>query len=181
MTDTDSTKDSEPELEEKLSAIDLLRQSLEDAQKKERDTYDQLLRLGADFENYRKRSEQRIIQARKDGQDDLLIEVMRLSDALIHAEISSKKATDVEALKKGISLVLGEFEKFLKGLGVKPIKTVGEKVDPHLHDVLSHEPRTDLEDGTILEEIQRGYHLNGRVLRPAKVKVSTQPKEETPS
>src|SRR4051812_43456624 len=102
-----------PELEEKLSELEILRQSVEEAKTKEKQAFDQLLRLTAEFQNFRTRSETRVIEARKAGREDVMIPILSLCDALIHAELSIREAKDAAALKKGISLVLGQFEKFL--------------------------------------------------------------------
>src|SRR4051812_25799453 len=95
-----------PELEEKLSELEILRQSLEESKTKEKDVFDQLLRQTAEFQNFRKRSESRIIESRKAGKEDVLLQIISLADALVQAELSNRKATDAEAIKKGLTLVL---------------------------------------------------------------------------
>lgn len=92
--------DERPELEAKLSELEILKQSLEEVRAKERSVYDQLLRMGAEFENYRKKAEQRVSDARKMGQEDVLLEAIGMGDALIQAVSASKGATDIESLKK---------------------------------------------------------------------------------
>ena len=169
----------EPQLAEKLSELEILKQSLDDAKAKERSVYDQLLRMGAEFDNYRKRSEQRVQDSRKAGQEDMLLEVISLGDALIQAVSSSHQASDLESLKKGFSLVLTQYEKMLKAHGVEIIKAVGEKMNPNQHEALMQSESADVEDGVILDEIQRGYSFQGRVIRTAKVRVATNPKKES--
>src|ERR1044071_7215075 len=153
-------KEERPELESKLAELDILRQSLETAKTKEKELFDQLLRLGAEFENFRKRSEARIQEARRNGREEVLSPLITLTDALIQAENATKHATDMAAVKKGLALVHQQFEKILKDQGLVPIKTVGEKLDPHRHEVVAQEVHEDKEDGLILDEIQRGYMLN---------------------
>jgi molecular chaperone GrpE len=136
--------------------------------------------LGAEFENYRKRTESRAIDARNAGREDILIQVIGLSDVLLHAEEASQKATDLESIKKGLTLVRQQFEKFLSDQQVVPIKSKGEKMNPHLHEAVAQDVRADAEDGVIVEEIQRGYKLADRVLRPSRVKVAVKPSEEKP-
>jgi len=168
-------------VEEKLSELEILRQSLEEAKKREKDIYDQLLRLGAEFDNFRKRSEARLVEARRSGQEDVLLEVIGLCDVLDHAEQSIEKATDLDQLKEGLKLVKHQFEKFLSERGVTLIKSMGEKLDPHLHEALIQEENEDFEEGNVISEIQKGYKFMDRVLRPAKVKVAkkSERKEET--
>ncbi len=170
-------EDERPELDQKLSELEILRQSLEESHAKEKDLYDQLLRLGAEFENYRKRSETRLAESRQYGREDVLIQVVTLFDALIQAESACDQAKDLKSVKKGLTLLNQLFEKFMKAQGLVPIKAKGEKLDPHVHEVISQKALPDQEEGTILEEVQRGYKLSDRVLRPSRVIVSTTPKE----
>lgn len=162
-----------PELDQKLSELEILRQSLIEAKLKEKETYDQLLRLTAEFQNFRKRSEARIVDSRKAGKEDVLLQIISLSDALIQAEMSSRNAKDVESLKKGLSMVLGQFEKFLADQGLVPIKAKGEKLDPSFHEAIARVPNMELEEGMIVDELQRGYTLNGQLVRPSRVSVAT--------
>lgn len=161
-----------PELAEKLSELEILRQSLEAAKAKEKEMYDQLLRLGAEFENFRKRNEVRVSEARINGKADVLSNVISLSDVLMHADEATQKATDIEIIKKGIGLVRQQFEKFLTDFGIQAIKAEGEKLDPHLHEVIAQEVKDGVEEGVIIGEIQKGYKLFDRVLRPARVRVA---------
>ena len=108
--------------EEVLSEVESLKKALSEAKEKEKDVFDQLLRLTAEFQNFRKRSEARIIDSRKAGKEDVLLPIISLTDALIQAESSSRHATNVESLKKGLTMVLGQFEKFLADQGLVQIK-----------------------------------------------------------
>jgi molecular chaperone GrpE len=170
------TFDDRPDLTEKLAELEILRQSLEAAQAKEKETYDQLLRLGAEFENFRKRTEARVQDARRFGKEDVLIHLISLGDALSQAEVATLKAPDVESIKKGMALIFQAFERFLKDQGLVPIKSVGEKLDPHLHEAIAQEATDDHEEGTIVDEIQKGYTLSGHVVRPARVRVAVKKK-----
>jgi molecular chaperone GrpE len=169
-----------PELAVKLSELEILKQSLDASKAKEKDLYDQLLRSVAEFDNFRKRNESRTIDARNAGREDVLMQVIGLSDILMHAEESSRKATDIEAIKKGLTLVRQQFEKFLTDQQVVPIKSKGEKMNPHLHEAVAQDVRDDAEEGEIVEEIQRGYKLGDRVLRPSRVKVAAKPSGDKP-
>lgn len=167
-----------PDLETKLAELDILRQSLEDVRRAEAKARDELLRSMADFQNYRKRTEPRISEARRWGREEVLHDLLGLADALDQAVHSSANASDVDSLKKGLSLVQQQFEKFLGDQGVRPIKSVGERLDPHKHEAVAQDIKEDVEEGTILQEVQRGYERDGHVIRTAKVRVSAKPKEE---
>lgn len=161
-----------PELETKLSELEILRQSLVEAKAKEKDVFDQLLRLTAEFQNFRKRSESRLVDARKAGKEEILLSIINLSDTLMQAELSSRQTTDLDALKKGLSMVRQQFEKFLADQGLTPIKAKGEKLDPSLHEAVARVSSEELDEGVIVDEIQRGYTLNGQLVRPSRVSVA---------
>ncbi|MEA1925176.1 MAG: nucleotide exchange factor GrpE [Candidatus Altiarchaeota archaeon] len=128
-----------------------------------------ITRLQADFENYQKhvaRDKENIIKvANKDLVKDLLDTIDSLESA-----ITSLKEKDVEAAK-GLDLIYGNLMKTLKKHGLKEIKAVGRKLDPYYHDVVLQEP-SKKEEGTILEELQKGYTLNMNVIRHSKVKTA---------
>jgi len=161
-----------PELAEKLSELEILRQSLDDVKAKEKDVYDQLLRLNAEYQNFRKRSETRITEARSAGREDVLLNVISLADAMAMAEQSSVNATDVGVLKTGLKLLREQFEKFLSEQGLVAITAAGEVMDPHRHEAIAQVFDADVPEGTVVDEIQKGYTLNGQVVRPARVRVA---------
>jgi molecular chaperone GrpE len=137
------------------------------------ETRDQLLRRTAELENMRRRHvqerEQLIFDANKRLIVDLLSVVDDLERTLEHA------SEEKDPMTQGIELVYKNFIKTLERYGVQPMLTVGEIFDPHKHDALMQEPRTDIAPGVITREIQRGYLLNDGVLRHAKVFVAKEP------
>ena len=148
-------------------------ESAEALAKKAQDYHDQIVRLQADFANFRKRSEKEKAEAIRFGREVMLERLISLNDVMDEALKHSNNASDIGSLKKGFEMVVGEFSRFLKSEGAEPLKTVGEVFDPHLHEALEQVPTdNESENNKILEEIQKGYMLNGRLLRPAKVKVA---------
>ncbi len=119
-----------PEVENKISELDILKQSLDEQKAKHADVYDQFLRLNAEFQNFRKRSELQITAARKAGKEEVLLQVINLHDALLQAEASSQKAADPETIKKGLTMLREQFDKFLADQGLVPITAKGEQLDP---------------------------------------------------
>lgn len=148
-------------------------ETLESCQQKAQNYWDQLLRLQAEFANYRKRTEKEKAEAIRFGREVILERVISLMDVMEQALKHSNSATDITSLRKGFEMVVNEFLRFLKSEGAEPIKTVGQKFDPHIHEALE-QTQTDKqeENNLIIEEIQKGYSFNGRLLRPAKVKVA---------
>lgn len=175
VADNEKTELERPELSAKLAELEILKQSLDDAREKEKKTYDQFLRLGADFENYRKRAEARISDARRYGNEEVLLQIVSLYDILAHAVDASEKTEDLKGLKTGLKLVHKEFEKLLKDQGLTSIKAIGRKLDPHQHEAVSQEVSDSVEEGTIVGEIQRGFAMGERVIRTAKVRVAAKP------
>lgn len=133
---------------------------------------DRYLRLGAEFDNARKRFERDKAEFAKYAGEGLIIEFLNILDDLERSvEAASQKHQNYEAFLKGIEMVMAHIHDMLKRQGVKPIEAVGKKFDPHCHEILMQEP-AEAEEGTVLQELQKGYRLGDRVVRTAKVKVA---------
>jgi len=134
---------------------------------------DQLIRLQADFVNYRKRAEKEKVEAIRFGRVTILEQMITLSDVMEKALKSSRTSTNLDSLKKGFEMMTEEFSRFLKTEGAEAMETVGCKFDPHLHEAVEQvDTEKESENNIILEELQKGYLLDGRLLMPAKVKVA---------
>jgi molecular chaperone GrpE len=141
--------------------------------KRERDEYLELAqRTRADFENYRKRVAKETSEALARGKAELARELLPVIDNLERALASGSDAAAHEALAKGVGLVLEELRGKLASAGVEAFDPKGEKFDPQLHEALSMQPAEGTESGVVLETLEKGYRLNGQVLRPARVVVS---------
>jgi molecular chaperone GrpE len=139
--------------------------------KRERDEYLELAqRTRADFENYRKRVTKETSEALARGKAELARELLPVIDNLERALESAPQAAD--ALAKGVALVLDELRAKLRSAGVEAFDPAGEKFDPQLHEALSAQPAEGAEPGVVVETLEKGYRLDGQVLRPAKVVVS---------
>lgn len=134
---------------------------------------DRLVRLQADFDNYRKRIARDHAEMVSRANADLLEALLPVLDHFGHAEASMEKdaRSDIAAYLQGFRLVRDELVRVLDSFGVKPIEAVGRPFDATVHDALSIMPSETAEPGTVLFEIRKGYTLNGRVLRPAQVVV----------
>jgi molecular chaperone GrpE len=141
--------------------------------KRERDEYlDLARRTKADFENYRKRVAKETSVALARGRADLARQLLPALDNLERALASGEDASAHDALVKGVAMVRDELHGRLEGAGVEAFDPTGEKFDPQLHEALSTRPAEDTEPGVVLETLEKGYRLNGQVLRAAKVVVS---------
>jgi molecular chaperone GrpE len=141
--------------------------------RRERDEYLELAqRTKADFENYRKRVARETSEALARGKADLARQLLPALDNLERALAVGEDASAHAALVKGVAMVRDELHGRLEGAGVEPFDPTGERFDPQLHEALSTRPAEGAEPGVVLETLEKGYRLNGQVLRPAKVVVS---------
>jgi molecular chaperone GrpE len=141
--------------------------------RRERDQYLELARrTKADFENYRKRVAKETSEALARGKADLARQLLPALDNLERALAAGKDPEAHRALVEGVAMVRDELHSRLEGAGVEAFDPTGEKFDPQLHEALSTRPAEDTEHGVVLETLEKGYRLNGQVLRAAKVVVS---------
>jgi molecular chaperone GrpE len=132
---------------------------------------DRLLRLAAEFENYRKR----IDRERRDQADaavaNAIEDLLPIIDNFERA-LQAPVGADADAYRKGVELIYQQMIDLLRKRGVTPIESVGTPFDPNIHQAVAHEVSSDHQDGTVMEEFRRGYRLGDRLLRPAMVKVA---------
>jgi len=150
----------------------------EDADKA-KEYWDKLLRLQADFENTRKRLEKDKQDFCKFANESIIAELLNTLDDLERTvELAQSKNQDLSAFLKGVEMILAHLYEMLKGYGVKPIDAEGKLFNPHYHEALMQVEDKELPEHTIVEELQKGYLLNDRVIRTTKVKVSKKKAEE---
>jgi molecular chaperone GrpE len=145
---------------------------LEAAKAEAQKNRDQLLRVAADFDNYKKRSRRELGDAVKVGREDLLRDLLPVFDNLERASAHAGTASDVKALAEGISMVQRQFVDVLGKLGVERVASVGEPFDPAVHEAVQHLETGEFAPGVVAAELQAGYRMGGRVLRPALVVVA---------
>jgi molecular chaperone GrpE len=144
----------------------------EDAQKAQ-EYWDRLLRMQADFDNIRKRLEKEKQDFVKFANEGIILELLSILDDLERSvNLAETKHEDLQAFLKGVEMILAHFYDLLKEYGVKPIEAEGKIFDPHFHEALMQTENKDVPEHTIVEELQKGYLLNDRIIRTAKVKVS---------
>jgi molecular chaperone GrpE len=140
----------------------------------ERDTLiDRLARLQAEFENARKRSAREQQDFREYAVSDALKALLPTLDSFERALQANDEKSE---FRSGIELIYKQLQDALQKLGLRPIPAKGESFDPHLHEAIEMVDTKDAEDHQIIEELQRGYKLKDRLLRPAMVKVARNPK-----
>lgn len=138
----------------------------------------QLRYLQADFDNYRRRSERYLEEYKKNCIERLMNSLLDVVDELELAIKTGKAAGDNEALIQGVEMTLKKFRKIMEGEGVMTIESVGKPFNAALHEAMEVSIKDDVEEGTILEELRKGYTLNGKVIRPSLVRVSKKGKTQ---
>jgi molecular chaperone GrpE len=141
-----------------------------DELRRERDALqDRLLRTAADFDNYRKRMDRERRELSEYAATDVLSEIVPVIDNLERALQAA--ATD-DPLRKGVELIHKQMLDLLRKRNVRPIETAGQMFDPNFHNAVIHEASSTHGEGEIIQELQRGYMIGDRLLRPAMVKVA---------
>ena len=140
---------------------------------KAKEHWERLLRLQADFENTRKRLEKDKQDFVKFANETIIFELLNVLDDLERTvELAQSKHQDIEAFLKGVEMILAHLYELLKEHGVKPIEAKGKLFDPNYHEALMQADDQGVPEHTVVEELQKGYLLNDRVIRTAKVKVA---------
>ena len=168
-TQKSASNKAKEELEDN-SKIEDLESQLQEAQQSAKDNWDKLLRSQAEMENLKRRTTKDLENAHKFALDGFVKALLEVSDSLTMGIKSAKdeKAT-IETTTEGLELTMKVFNSTLEKFGVESINPVGEKFDPELHEAVTMVPMPDKKSNTVLEVIQTGFTLNGRLVRPALV------------
>lgn len=145
---------------------------LETSEKAEKEAYDRFLRVSADFENFKKRSARERADFRKYANETLIRELLPVVDNLERALSSTVDNGNADGFVEGVDLTLREILKVFERFVVKPVEAIGKPFDPTFHQAVMREETDDQPDNTILRELQKGYTIHDRLLRPTMVVVS---------
>lgn len=178
----DENQSQEGEAETTQSESDPLMEALQRLAKTEAlviQQKDEVLRVQAEMQNLRRRTEQDVEKAHKFGQEKLSAELLGVMDNLERAlEVSVDDANEsVIALKQGVEITLKSFLDCFKKFSIEQINPLGEPFDPQVHQAMVMQESPDAEPNTVMAVMQKGYTLHGRVIRPAMVVVSKAPHE----
>ena len=139
------------------------------------DMENQYRRLAADFDNFRRRQQQERDSLIKNAGERILERLLEFLDNFERALQAGERATEPQQVMTGVNLIYRQLQDFLAKEGVVPMEVKGQPFDPNLHEGVVQEAADDVPDQTVLEEFRKGYLLNGRVLRPAMVKLADNP------
>ena len=173
----DIPDEEEQKTENKEDSDDNLLKELEkkaaSSEQDAKENYDRFVRLSAEFDNYRKRSAREVETFKKFANETLLKDLLPVTDSLEMAIASSLQNRDAEnPVLKGVEITLRELLKVLEKFGVKPIESLEKEFNPAFHEAVMSEESENYPENTVLKELQKGYMLHDRLLRPATVIVS---------
>ncbi|MEA5550301.1 nucleotide exchange factor GrpE [Anabaena cylindrica UHCC 0172] len=168
-------------IEVDTAALAELTQQLESMKTQLEDRSNQYMRIAADFENYRKRTSKEKEEMEMQMKRNTIMELLPVVDNFERARSHLKPQSEGEmTIHKSYQGVYKQLVDCLKRLGVSPMRPEGQEFDPNLHEAVMREPTNEHPEGTVLEELVRGYYLGERILRHAMVKVAA-PMEDTPT
>jgi molecular chaperone GrpE len=153
---------------------------LETAKQEAKETYDRFLRVSAEFENYKKRSAREMDDLRKYANQSLIVEMLAVVDNLERALNSSNgNSSNDKCMADGVNLTLREILKVFEKFNVKPIESIGQPFDPNFHQAMMQEETDDYPENTVITELQKGYMIHDRLLRPSMVVVAASKAKST--
>jgi molecular chaperone GrpE len=155
--------------------LEALRAEIDAKARQAAEAQDRYLRTMADFDNFRRRVTREREEWRRQAQEDLLREILPAVDNFDRALGRGAARGGDDGFRAGVELIHRDFLNALERIGVRPFSAVGEVFDPQRHEAVARVERADVADHTVVDEVQRGYLFNDRVLRPARVVVAVEP------
>ena len=138
---------------------------------------DKLLRKAAEFENYKRRTENELSSVYKYANEKLISDLLPILDDFDRLNSAWDEKHDAEKYKEGIDLIYDKLKKILQKNGLKEMESAGKPFDVNLHDAILQVPKEEVEPNTVVDEVEKGYYLKDKVIKHAKVIVSSKPKE----
>ena len=170
--DAEVAAENSENMESKEVDVEFLQGQLEKLQEQSKVSLDKVVRAQAEMENLRKRAARDVENAHKYALEKFTNELLPILDSLELGLSASVKAKNLDDLRKGMELTLEMFNTVMEKFGITMIEPKGEKFNPELHDAVSMQETDDSNSGIIIEVMQKGYTLNGRLIRPAMVVVA---------
>ncbi len=168
----------EQSVPEQKSELEFLAEKVADLEKQSAAYKDQLLRKAAEFDNYKRRTEADTLNFAKFASENIITQLLPILDDLSRSLKSGQEKLESDPFYKGVELIYTKFVKILEAQGLKTMETVGKEFNVEYHDALMQVPKSDIPPHTIVEEIEKGYLLFDKVIRHAKVIVSSPVEEE---
>lgn len=164
LTDTPQNQDNSVENETENS-------SEQTPEEKYNELNDKFLRLYAEFDNYRRRTNKEKVELIANANEKLLLDLIPTIDDFERAIVNNEKVEDIEAIKEGFVLIYNKFKSALEAKGLKQMQAKGEAFDSDLHEAIANVPGDESQKGKVIDDVEKGYFLNEKVIRFAKVVV----------
>ncbi len=176
-------KKSETPLRQKKTEADRneleeLRVRIDNVQKEKDELFAKLQRVSADYDNFQKRTARQIVDTIGYEKEKIIKTILPALDNFEHTLQNAQSAENVDTLLKGIQIIYDQMLDILKSHNVEQIKALDEIFDPALHEAMMQKTEKEKEENIVLEEFQKGYKLNGRIIRPSKVIVNKLTQEQ---
>jgi molecular chaperone GrpE len=156
----------------KKGELEALNEALENLQKEKDELFGKLQRVSADYANFQKRAPKQIADTISYEKEKIIKSLLPALDNFEHTLQNTHSVEDAEVFIKGVQIIHDQMIDIFKSHGVEQIKAPGEKFNPAMHEAMMQKAEPEKEDNIVLEEFQKGYTLNGRVIRPSKVIVN---------
>lgn len=160
---------NEPVTEE--SEIEKLAAEIEELKQKNAELNDKYLRQVAEFDNFRRRNAKERVELIQTAGKDVITDLLVVVDDSERAQKQMESADDVAHIKEGVQLVFSKLRNTLSAKGLKPMETIGQEFNPDLHEAITEIPAGEKMKGKVVDEVQKGYYLNDKIIRHAKVVV----------
>ncbi len=162
----------------KNNELEELRRQIENLQKEKDELFSKLQRVSADYANFQKRVSKQTTDTIAYEKGKIIKTLLPALDNFEHTLQNAQSVEDKDVLVKGIRIIYDQMLDILKSHGVEPIKAMGEKFDVALHEAILQKAEPEKEENIVLEEFQKGYKVNGRVIRPSRVIVNKLPSQQ---
>ena len=174
----DSRAADPTELETESDELKELSDTIESLQKEKDELFAKLQRVSADYTNFQKRVPKQISDTIGYEKERIIKALLPVLDNFEHTLQNAHSAENVDVLVRGIRIIYDQFLDILKSHNVEQIEAFGEQFDPAMHQAMTQQSDPEKEGNIVLEEFQKGYRLNGRVIRPSRVIVNKLPEEK---
>jgi len=168
-----------PDAKKAQSEMARLKERIELLQKEKEEIFAKLQRVSADYSNFQKRVPKQIADSIAYEKEKIIKVLLPVLDNFEHTLAGSHSSENVETVVKGVQIIYDQMLDILKSQGIEQINAMDKEFDPALHQAVMRKQDAEKEDGVVLEEFQKGYRLNGRLIRPSKVAVNKPLEEKT--
>ena len=175
VEEENSSHEEHKKKKKKDELIEELKKSLEEKDEANKVLQEKMLYLQAEFENFKRLKNKEKQDILKFGNETLIKELLPVLDNLERALSHASNAEDLKSIHEGVKIIANEFVRVLERAGVEKVEALGKKFDPNFHEAFLQEEKDDVEPETVVTEMQKGYILNGRLIRPSMVTISKKP------